>query len=117
MLWLVLLKIRLTFIALANRLAYVTVRIILTEYKALSPYLVRYFFLILTREIDEVVIFSAHQKRDSRLIETSTLTIPLFNRVQCTFPGEIKHEQYCYRVVANKRQHIDKFSLASQIPY
>lgn len=102
MLWLVLLNIRLAFIALANRLAckYVSNR---GKKNEDHTYLDRYLLLILTGKVHKVIILGAHQEGDGCLIEATSLAIPLLNRIQCTLASEIKHEKNCNSVIADKR--------------
>ena len=59
--------------------------------------------LLLLREIDKVVVLCANQKRYSRLIESSTLAIPLLDRIQCALAREIEHEEDGYCVVTYQR--------------
>ena len=60
MLWLVLLKIKLAFMALAKRRAYTSKSDTLNlVFYRLESYLSGYFFLIFFGEIDKVVVFGA----------------------------------------------------------
>ena len=69
-----------------------------TEYQARShslcepSRLIGYLFLIFAREIDKVVEFGANQKGYCGLVESSSLSIPFLDRVECTFPRKIEHE-------------------------
>jgi hypothetical protein len=45
-------------------------------------YLVADLFLILSREVDEVIVFGANKEWDSGLVEASPLSIPLLDAVQ-----------------------------------
>jgi hypothetical protein len=66
-------------------------------------YLIADFFLILSWEIDKVIVFGADKKRDGSLIKASTLSIPLFDTVEGGFPGQIEHEENGDSIVADKR--------------
>jgi hypothetical protein len=51
------------------------------------------------------------------LIEAPCLPIPLLDGVECGLATEVEHEQYCNGIVTDEGQHIDKLSLATEIPY
>ena len=93
---------------------------ILDQFPSLLPlctaHLVADLFLVLSREIHKVVIFCANQEWYSSLVEASTLSVPLFYAVQRRFPGKIEHEEDCNCIVADKWEHVDKFSLTAEIP-
>ena len=80
------------------------------------PYLCADLLLILSGEVDEMIIFGANQERNGGFVEASSLPIPLFDAVECTLPCEIEHEENCNSIIADQRKHVDKFSLATQIP-
>lgn len=63
-----------------------------------------------------MVILCANQERDSGLIEAPSLPVPFFDGVQGALPCQVKHEQYGDSIVAHQRQHVDEFSLTTQIP-
>lgn len=63
-----------------------------------------------------MVVLGADENWDGRLVEPAPLAIPLFDAIQCTLAGEIKHEENGDCVVAHKRQHVDKLSLTTEIP-
>ena len=76
----------------------------------------RYFFLLLSGEVDEVVIFCTDQQWNGCLVEPSTLAVPFFDGIEGALSGQIKHEEYGDCVVANQGEHVDEFTLASKIP-
>ena len=76
----------------------------------------RDLLLFLFREIDKVVVLGADQERDGGLVESTPLTIPLLDRVQCLFAGKIEHEKNSDGVVADQRKHVDKLALSAEIP-
>lgn len=55
-------------------------------------YLCADLFLIFSRKVDEVVVFRADQERYSSLVETTSLSIPFLDTVQCALSCEIEHE-------------------------
>ena len=59
-------------------------------------------FLILSGEVDKVVIFSADEEWNGRLVESSSLPVPLFDAVKSTLPSQVEHEQDGYGVIADK---------------
>jgi len=63
-----------------------------------------------------VVVLCTDKNWDCCLVEPSPLSIPLLDAIQCTLAGEIKHEEDGNCVVAHERQHVDKLSLATEIP-
>lgn len=63
-----------------------------------------------------MVVLGADKKRDGSFIEASTLTIPLFDAVECRFSGKVEHEQDCNSIIANKWQHVHEFPLPTKIP-
>lgn len=81
------------------------------------PHLCADLFLVFSREVDKVIVFCANQERDCRLVETATLAIPLLDAVQGALSCEVEHEEDGDCVIADERQHVDKFALASEIPY
>lgn len=72
--------------------------------------------MIFPGKVDKMVVFCANEKGNRRLIESTTLTVPFLDRVQCALPREIKHEQNSNRVITNQRKHINKLALSAQIP-
>lgn len=117
-LWLVLLKIKLALIAFANLLAFsLLVRPSGKIRKLIAlTHLDGYFLLILPRKVYKMIVLGANQERNCRLIESTALSIPLLDRVERAFPGEIKHKQYRNGIITNQREHINEFSLSAQIP-
>jgi hypothetical protein len=77
MLWLVLLKIRLAFMALANRLACMVLAMKCRS--ECSTYLIGDLFLLLAREVYKMVVLGANKERDGGLVEASPLPIPLLD--------------------------------------
>ncbi len=63
-----------------------------------------------------MVIFRTDQDRDSRLVETSSLAVPFLDTVQRNLSRQVEHEEYSDSIVADQGQHVDKLSLAAQIP-
>ena len=49
-----------------------------------------------------MIIFSSNEERYGSLVESSPLSIPLFDGIKCTFPGEVEHEQDGHCVIADK---------------
>ena len=82
-----------------------------------APRLIADLLLIFSREVHKVVVFRANQKRDSCLVETSPLSIPFFDTVECGFAGQVEHEEDGDGVVADEREHVDEFALTAEIPY
>ena len=78
--------------------------------------LVRDLFLLLAREVDEMVILCSDQKGNGSFVETSALSVPLLDRIECALSCQVEHEENGHGVVAYQGQHIDKFSLATQVP-
>lgn len=114
MLWLVLLNIKLAFMALANRLAYSDQH--LATWHRTPTYLNRNLLLVFAREIDKMVILCANQERDGGLVEPPALAVPFLDRIESALPGEIEHEQNGNSVVTHQRKHVDKLPLATKIP-
>lgn len=79
-------------------------------------YLVAYLLLIFSGEIDKMIIFCADQERYGGLVETSSLPVPFLDAVEGGFAGEVEHEQNGHGVVADQWQHVDEFTLATQVP-
>ena len=73
--------------------------------------------LIFSGEVHEVVVFRADQERDSCLVETSPLSIPFFDTVECGFAGQVEHEEDGDGVVTDEGEHVDELALAAEIPY
>ena len=63
-----------------------------------------------------MVVLCADQDRNSRLVEATTLAVPLLDAVQSTFPRQVEHEQDGDSIVADERQHIHELALSAQIP-
>ena len=61
--------------------------------KRAAANLIRDFFLVFSREVYEVIVFCAYKERNSRLVEASTLSIPLFDRVERALSCEVEHEE------------------------
>ena len=57
--------------------------------------------LLLSREVDEMVILGSYQERNGCLVEAASLPVPLFDGVERAFPGQVEHKQDCYRIVAH----------------
>jgi len=72
--------------------------------------------LIFSWKVDEVVIFGANQKRYGSLVEAPSLSVPLFDAVQCAFSSQVEHEEDGNSIVADQREHVDKLSLTTKIP-
>ena len=60
------------------------------------------FFLLLSGEIDEVVVFSPHQEWDGGLVEASPLSVPFFDAVESGLAGQVEHEENGYGIVAHE---------------
>lgn len=87
------------------------------SYKILGPtHLVGNFLLILDGKVDKMIVFRADENRDGRLVEASALSVPFLDAVEGALSRQVKHEENGDGVVADQRQHIDKLSLAAQIP-
>lgn len=78
--------------------------------------MIRYLLLLFAREVDKVVVFCADQEWDGSLVEAASLSVPLLDGVQCAFSCQVEHEEYCNSIVADQGQHVDKFTLTTQIP-
>jgi hypothetical protein len=81
-----------------------------------DTHLIGNLFLLLDRKIDEMVVFGTNQEGNSRLVETSSLAIPFFDRIKRALPSQVEHEEDSYSIVADERKHVDEFALATQIP-
>lgn len=64
-----------------------------------------------------MIVLGANKNRNRSFVEPPSLAVPLLDAIECAFPRQIEHEQDSYRIVANKWQHVDEFSLAAKIPY
>jgi hypothetical protein len=106
---------RLAFIARANRLAWMLLVSDVGLFGHIS-YLIRNLLLLFPGEVDKVIVLCADQKRDCSLVETSSLPVPFLDGVQCAFACQVKHEEYCNSIVADQWQHVDEFTLTTQIP-
>lgn len=71
------------------------------------------FFLILPGKVDKMVILGSHKEWNRSLVESTTLSVPFLDRVQCAFAGKIEHEQDSNSVITHKRQHVHKLALAT----
>lgn len=49
--------------------------------------------MVLPWEVDEMVVFRSNEERNSCLIETSSLPIPLLDRIKGALAGEVEHEE------------------------
>lgn len=76
----------------------------------------RDFFLVLAREVDEMVVLGTNKERNGCFVETPALAIPFLDGVQSAFAGEIKHKEDRNGVIADEWQHIDELALATKIP-
>ena len=76
----------------------------------------RDFLLILSREVDEMVVLGTDEEGDRRLVEATALPVPLLDGVEGAFPRQVEHKQDGDGVVADKWQHVDEFTLAAKIP-
>ena len=63
-----------------------------------------------------MVVLCADEERNSRLVETSTLAVPLLDGIEGALSGQVEHEEYGNGVVADEGKHVDEFALASEIP-
>ena len=72
--------------------------------------------LLFSWEVDEVVVFSAHQKWNRGFVEPAALSVPLFDAVESRFPCQVEHEEDGDGIVADEGQHVDEFALAAEIP-
>lgn len=121
MLWLVLLKIKLAFMAFAKRFAYDFVSFFSMSTTAASTAF--YFtnlhgdlFLVFAREVHEMIVFRSDEQGDRRFVEPTPLSVPLFDRIKRALPREVEHEKYSNCVIANEGQHVDELSLAAEVP-
>ena len=106
MLWLVLLKITLARMALANRRACKqklvrTWMLVDDSSRRLWAYLCRYFFLLLPWEIDKVIVLCADEEGNGRFVKATPLAVPFLYRVEGALTGEIEHEEYGDGVVTD----------------
>lgn len=72
--------------------------------------------LFLLGEIDKVIVLGTDKERDSRLVETSSLPIPLLDGIEGALAGQIEHEEDGDSIVADEGQHVDKLALTAKIP-
>ena len=114
MLWLVLLNIRLAFIALAKRLAYLVSNAVMLLIE--STDLIGNLFLLFPWKVDKVIVLCADQERDGGLVEATALPVPFLDGVQGALPRQVEHEEYGNSVVADQGEHVDKLALAAEIP-
>lgn len=63
-----------------------------------------------------MIVLGSDQERNRSLIETSSLPVPFFDRIECAFPCEIEHEEDGNGIVADEGQHVDELPLPTQIP-
>ena len=70
--------------------------------------------LLLTRSRDMAQQKGRHPP--THLVKPPGLSIPLFHRVQGRLSRKVEHEEYGNGVIANKREHVHKFALASKVP-
>jgi hypothetical protein len=63
-----------------------------------------------------MIVLCANQKRDGGLVEAAPLPVPLLDRIERTLSRQIEHEKYRNSIVANQWQHVDEFTLTTQIP-
>lgn len=73
-------------------------------------------FLIFLGKADEMIILGANEKGNGSLVESSPLPVPFLDTVQSALSCQVKHEQYCDRIITDQRQHVDEFSLSTEIP-
>lgn len=103
--------------ALANRLAcYVSVHENTSCPASCFIHLVGNLFLVLEWKVDKVVKLGTHKDGNGRFVETSALAIPLLDAVQRTLAGQVEHEENGHSIVTHKGQHVDEFTLTTQIP-
>ena len=79
-------------------------------------YLCGYLFLLLSREIDKVVVLCADQEGYGGLVKAPTLAVPFLDGVECALPGQVEHEEDGDGVVADEGEHVDEFALTPKIP-
>jgi hypothetical protein len=72
--------------------------------------------LLLTRKVHKVIVLCADQERYRRLIESSSLAVPLLDGIECALPCQVEHEEYGHSIVTHQRQHVYELALATQIP-
>lgn len=63
-----------------------------------------------------MVVFGSDEEGYRSLVEPSALPVPFLDRIQGALSREIEHEEYSHSVIAHQRKHVDKLSLAAQIP-
>ncbi len=63
-----------------------------------------------------MVVLRSDEERNSSLVKTSSLPIPLLNRIEGTLAGEVEHEEDGNSVVTNQWQHVDELPLTAEIP-
>lgn len=63
--------------------------------------MIRDLLLVFSWKVDEVIIFGADQEWNSGLVETSSLSVPLLDTVECALPCQIEHEQDSHSIVAH----------------
>ena len=78
--------------------------------------LVGNFFLLFSWEVDKGIIFCANKEWNGGFVEATTLTIPLFDRIESTLTSEVKHKENGDSIVADEWQHVDEFALTTQVP-
>jgi hypothetical protein len=100
--------------ALANRLACTVLASNCRTER--STYLIGDLFLLLAREVDEMVVLGADKERNGGLVEASPLPVPLLDGVQGAFPCQVEHEEYGDGIVAHEWQHVDELALTAKIP-
>ena len=66
--------------------------------------------MLFSGKVDEGVVFGADEERNGSLVETSTLSIPLLDGIQCALSRQVKHEEDSNGIVADERKHVDKLS-------
>ncbi len=72
--------------------------------------------MILSWEIDEMVVLRSNEERNGSLVETSSLPIPLLDRIKGALAGEVEHEENGNSVVTDQWQHVDELPLTAEIP-
>lgn len=76
----------------------------------------RDLFLVFPGEVDKVVVFGSNKEGNCCLVEASALAVPFLDGVESALAGEIKHEKNSHSIVADKRKHVHKLTLATKIP-
>lgn len=72
--------------------------------------------LVLSRQVDKLIVLGSNQERNSGLVEPSALAVPFLDRVQSTLPSQIEHEENRNGIIADQRKHVDKLTLTTEIP-